>query len=81
MIYCYAGTAGTAENWTANIRLNNTTDTLIETIGASTNERIFNNESLNIAVVAGDYIEIKMVNPLWATNPATAIFGGYIYIE
>ena len=81
MIYCYAGTAGTAENWSANIRLNNTTDTLIETIGASTNERIFNNESLNITVVAGDYIEIKMVNPLWATNPATAIFGGYIYIE
>jgi hypothetical protein len=80
-IYCYSGTAGTAENWSAYIRLNNTTDTLIETIGASTNERIFNNESLNISVVAGDYIEIKMINPTWATNPATTIFGGYIYIE
>jgi hypothetical protein len=80
-IYCYSGTAGTSENWSAYIRLNNTTDTLIETIGSSTNERIFNNESLNISVVAGDYIEIKMINPTWATNPATTIFGGYIYIE
>jgi hypothetical protein len=80
-IYCYAGTAGTAENWSAYIRKNNTTDTLIETIGAATNERVFNNEALSIAVTAGDYIEIKMINPTWATNPATAIFGGYIYIE
>jgi hypothetical protein len=80
-IYCYAGTAGTSENWTCNIRLNNTTDTLVETIGAATNERVFNNESLNIPVVAGEYFEIKMTNPTWATNPATAIFGGYVYIE
>ena len=80
-IYCYSGTAGTAENWSLNIRLNNTTDTLIETIGASASERIFNNESLNIAVVAGDYIEIKSVQPTWVTNPLTTIYGGYVYIE
>jgi hypothetical protein len=81
VIYCYSGTAGTAENWSCNIRLNNTTDTLVETIGASANERIFNNEALSISVTAGDYIEIKMVNPTWATNPATTIFGGYLFIE
>jgi hypothetical protein len=80
-IYCYSGTAGTAENWSCYIRLNNTTDTLVQTIGAATNERRFNNSSLAIAVVAGDYIEIKMINPTWATNPLTTIFGGYIYIE
>lgn len=80
-IYCYSGTAGTAENWSGYIRLNNVTDTLIQTIGSATNERVFTNTSLSIAVVAGDYIEIKFINPTWGTNPLTTIFGGYIYIE
>jgi len=37
--------------------------------------------ALALAVAVGDYIEIKAINPLWATNPLTCIFGGYIYIE
>lgn len=80
-IYCYSGTAGTAENWSGYIRLNNLTDTLIQTVGAATNERRFTNASLNIAVVVGDYFEIKFINPTWSTNPLTTIFGGYVYIE
>lgn len=39
-IYCYSGTAGTAENWQLFIRKNNTTDTLIAAVAAATNERI-----------------------------------------
>jgi hypothetical protein len=61
--------------------VNNTTDYLIETIGASASERIFNNESLNIPVVSGDYFEIKAINPTWVTNPLTTIFGGNVVIE
>lgn len=80
-IYCYSGTAGTAENWSLYVRINNTTDVLISTLGAATNERIFSNSALSTAVSAGDYFEIKGVNPTWATNPLTTIFGGYIYIE
>lgn len=80
-VYCYSGTAGTGESWTVNIRLNNTTDTQIASVASATNERIFTNSSLSITVNAGDYIEIKCVNPTWATNPLTTIFGGYIYIE
>jgi hypothetical protein len=80
-IYCYSGTAGTNESWSLYIRKNNTTDTLIATVGANTNERVFSNAALNIAVAAGDYIEIKGVQPTWATNPLTTIYGGYIYIE
>jgi hypothetical protein len=80
-IYCYSGTAGTNENWSLYIRLNNTTDTLIATVGAAASERIFNNSSLSIAVVAGDYVEIKAVNPTWTTNPLTTIMAGYLYIE
>lgn len=80
-VYAYSGTAGTNENWSFNIRLNNTTDTLIQTVGAATSERIFTNVALNIPVVVGDYFEIKAVNPTWATNPLTTIIGGYIYVD
>lgn len=80
-LYCFSGTAGTNESWTIYVRLNNTTDTAIATVAASANERRFSNTGLSIAVVAGDYIEIKSINPTWATNPLTTIFGGSIYIE
>lgn len=80
-LYCYSGTAGTNESWSIYIRLNNTTDYLIATVGASTNERVFRNTGLSISVSSGDYIEIKSVNPTWATNPLTCIFGGYIRIN
>jgi len=80
-IYCYSGTAGTNQAWSGYVRLNNLTDTLIQTLSVATNERRFSNSSLSIVVVAGDYIEIKFINPTWATNPLTTIFGGYIYIE
>jgi len=80
-IYCFSGTAGTNEAWPIYIRLNNSGDTLIQSLSVSTSERVFSNTGLNIAVVAGDYIEIKSINPTWVTNPLTCIFGGYIYIE
>jgi hypothetical protein len=80
-IYCYSGTAGTNEAWSIYIRKNNTTDTLIATLSVSASERVFSNAALSIAVAAGDYIEIKSINPTWGTNPLTTIFGGYIYIE
>ena len=62
-IYCYSGTAGTAESWSLYIRKNNTTDTLIATLAVSASERVFSNSSLSIAMAAGDYFEIKSVNP------------------
>lgn len=80
-IYCYSGTAGTNEAWPIYIRLNNSGDTQIASLSVATNERVFSNTSLSIAVAAGDYIEIKSINPTWATNPLTCIFGGYVYIE
>lgn len=80
-IYCQSGTAGTNEAWVISIRLNNTTDTQIASLSVNTGERIWSNTSLSIAVAIGDYIEIKSVNPTWATNPLTTIFGGYVYIE
>lgn len=80
-IRCYSGTAGTGEAWSLYIRKNNSTDTLIATLSVAASERVFSNTGLSIAVVVGDYIEIKGVQPAWATNPLTTIYGGYIYIE
>jgi hypothetical protein len=80
-IYCYSGTAGSNESWSLYVRKNNTTDTLIATLGVSASERVFSNTALSISLVAGDYIEIKGVQPLWATNPLTTIYGGYLYFE
>jgi hypothetical protein len=68
--------AGTNEQWTMNIRLNNTSDTVISaTVDSSGGTTPVSNTALSIAVVAGDYVEIKIVTPIWATNP------GYLYIN
>ena len=80
-IYTYSGTAGTNEAWSLYVRKNNTTDTLIATLSLNTNMRVFSNTNLNVTLVEGDYLEIKGVQPLWATNPATTIYGGYLYFE
>jgi hypothetical protein len=80
-IYCYSGTAGTAEAWSLYIRKNNSADTLIATLSMAASERVFTNSALIIPVAAGDYIEIKGIQPTWATNPLTTIYGGYLYIE
>ena len=80
-IYSYAGTAGTGESWSMSIRLNNTTNTLIQALELANSNRVWSNVALAIAVVAGDYIEIIEVCPTWNTNPATVTRTGVIYIE
>jgi hypothetical protein len=80
-VWAHAGTAGTGETWACNIRLNNTTDTLVQSLASTAAYRVWSNTGLSIAVVAGDYIEIKLVNPTWVTNPANVRFGAAIYIE
>ena len=80
-VYSYAGTAGSNENWSMYIRYDNTSDTLIQTLGANTNDRVWSNTGLSIAVTQGHYIEIKEVQPAWGTNPATVTRAAVIYIE
>jgi hypothetical protein len=80
-IWARAATAGGAENWSAYIRKNNTTDTLIQTIAVGAATRRWTNTALAVAVALGDFIEIKLVNPTWVTNPATLALGGVLYVE
>lgn len=77
----HAATAGSSGDVSMYIRLNNTTDTLIATVNSTNASKEFTNASLNIAVNAGDYIEIKNVFPTWSTNPANVRLGGIIYVE
>jgi hypothetical protein len=54
------------------IRLNDTTDYLIQNVGYTTTANSasrHSNYAMNIPVNIGDYIEIKTVNPAWVTNP------------
>ena len=76
-----ASTAGTAESFSIYVRVNNTTDYLIATVAVSNTWRIFANAALSIALAAGDYFEIKVVYPTWATNPATVTWNATIFCE
>jgi hypothetical protein len=80
-IYDYSGTAGTSEAWSYYVRLNNANDVLIQTLSISSNERRFTNPAMGMNVAAGDYIEIKRINPNWVTLPLTNIVGGYVFIN
>jgi hypothetical protein len=77
----YAQTAGTDEMWAVYVRVNNTTDHLIDSIGVNTNERIWSNNSLNVSLSPGDYVNIKVVCPTWSTNPANLIMAGYLIFK
>ena len=68
--------AGSAEDVAISLRLNATTDYAIETKGLDAGKKtLFSNYLLNIPVEQGDYFAIKMVCPIWVTNPSS------IYIE
>jgi len=82
-VYLFAaGTAGSNENISIYIRLNNTTDYLVATVGAATAERRFTNSAMSVPITtpATDYIEYKVVYPTWATPPTTVTCGGYFEI-
>ncbi len=81
-LYFNNGVVGSNETSTASIRLNNTTDSTIS--AAVTNDSattFFSNSALSIAVVAGDYIEIKWVAPTWVTNPTSVRIAANLYIQ
>ena len=75
------GANGTSEAWPIYVRHNGTTDYLIENFDVTASDSRVDNSSLSIAVSAGDYVMIKMVNPTWATNPTSVRFGGYLVLE
>jgi len=75
------GAAGSTEDVVMYVRLNNTTDSEIATVHNTSATKTITNSALSIAVAAGDYIELKMICPTWATNPTSVVLNYAIYIE
>ena len=79
-IQLYSSTGGSNEAWSLYIRLNDTTDYLIATVSQNANIRLFENNGLNIDLVAGDFITIKSVQPVWSINPVGTTAAGNLTI-
>lgn len=76
------GTLGTSENVTIAVRLNNTTNnnvtTTLQTTAAA---NAISNSALSIAVTAGDFINVMIITPAWATNPTSCRLSATIFIS
>jgi len=77
------GTQGSSgEDAVVYFRLNNTSDTTIMAgVPFAASQGYFANVTTSIAVVDGDYGEIKIVTPAWTTLPHTPSFYITIYVE
>lgn len=73
--------AGSNEQVSAYVRINEASDTLISQISDANAQKLFKNTALNIPVNEGDNIQIKVVTPVWVTNPTNVAFSGTIMIE
>ncbi len=72
---------GSGEAISIYFRLNDTTDYLIATVATINQIRHFVNTTLNVPVNAGDFFEIKIVFPIFATLPSGTNFSGYLNFE
>jgi uncharacterized protein Veg len=78
-----SGTAGTAEISSVYIRKNSTSNTLLFSDVVTNGAGIVygNATGTNIAVTAGDTIEIMWVTPAWVTNPTGLYMSAQIIVE
>jgi len=80
--YFVGGTLASTEAITFAIRHNNTTDYTVSntaTLDAAIVD--FNSTSLNIAVAAGDFIEMKVTTPAFVTAPTTVRCSVVLFVE
>jgi hypothetical protein len=76
------GVLGTTESSTLNLRLNNTTDTVVtSSLQMNLASNTFSATTLGISVTAGDYIQAKLVCATWATNPTTVSCSLTFFVE
>lgn len=86
-IYTYAATTPGSSDGAISVyvRVNNTTDYLVDTLSVSTAERIFFNASMNsgagIPITETDYFEIKIVSGAYTTAPAGLGIAGTVFID
>lgn len=76
------GTTPTSTTSTIYFRKNATTDTTISTaVALNTLQYLALQESLSVAIAAGDYCQIKWDTPTWATNPTNVIISAFVYVS
>lgn len=71
----------TGESISAYIRINDSSDTLIQTSAFSGYFCVHVNSSLSVSVTQGDYISIKIVIPSMSSYPTNVLGQGVIYIQ
>jgi len=78
--YCTfsANATGTNEDISLSLRISDTTDYLVQTVGLANAVRTFKNMNLNIPVTATDTLAMKLVCPAWVTNPQAMRGNGQI---
>jgi len=75
------GTPGTDEAWSMYIRVNGTTDYLIEEVESDAAEITWINSDLEITLTKQDTIEFVSVNPDWATPPEDVVFTAQYFFK
>ena len=77
-----AGILGTTEQATISFRLNNTTDTQITAVAQYDAARqVYTLTGQSIVVAAGDYYQIKAVQPTWSTNPTQVVVSSVVLVR
>lgn len=76
------GTLASNENVTVGVRVNGSSSTNVSTtVQLTADPTTFNNTGLAIAITAGDFIEIFITTPAWATNPTSVSITCSLVIE
>jgi len=75
------GTLASAQAVSHYIRLNDTTDLTVDTTATYDTTATNLIAALNQAVVAGDFLNLKVVTPAWTTNPTLVRWFALLYIE
>jgi hypothetical protein len=63
------------------LRVNDTTDYPVATVGLVDAVKVFNNNNIGISVEQGDFIHFKFTTPAWVTNPANVATHYIIELE
>lgn len=74
-------TAGSNEQSTVSLRLNNLSDTNVITTLDLSGSSVFVSADVSIPVVVGDFVTPKWVTPAWATNPTAVRFYMLIWVD
>lgn len=73
-LYVRTSTSSSSELFTYSIRKNDTTDyTITSSAKLDWISNIFTNNAMSIPVVAGDWVTLKKVTPVWITAPTSII--------